>query len=1068
VARWSQTKIWKTLSARRRVEDAALTASLRVAMPELERTACAEQDPEDALTWYDPLHAERVAALMCDVVSPQRLERLSGYELALLLLASYAHDIGMSPRVSRAAALCRHLLTANGTDLSEADERELQDWLDVEERGLEPPLQDAGDEGERDRRARLLTARYVRDRHVEWGENWVRDHLSAKLPGDEYPELGDDLALICRVHRGSLAALSDPDLDPRFLRRGAVVVHRRYIACVLRTADALDLDPERVPDVMISGREASLAAALRWRGAPELTFSIEEDGRVLAEARPSSARRHRAVDDTITQVENELRMARDIDAAAPFGRAPRRTRPLPHAWRLEPIVYRDVRPRDDRYVYVNGSFRPNTQKLLELLAGRDLYGEPMVALRELVQNAFDAVRERLARQRLQEGEPLDPDTVARLRGQHRVALELLRRDDGRWWLACRDSGGGMSREIITDYLLVSGSSRPADVYSLERRARAAGFVLERSGRFGIGVLSYFMLADRVELRTRRCLEAPSGEYDAWRFATDGVGSFGELRRDPDWTEGTEVALRLREDADLEKFAAALRQFVRRTPCPMTFVRAGETELTFAAGWVTTSDELTDEFVESVAANRDDDTPEHLRGPRHRERQRTRATLERQAEAIRTRIRWSSFTGSTDDGAASYRLLVPYFELEGGRSLAYMDIRSVNGVRVVGPLGQGELLSPRFAGGTSHDGLALEVKDVKSRRAWRETHFPERPYHLEIDWHSGVVAPETVRRTAVAANDAVTGARSEIMRRAAEAVAAVVREDPDSPYARLSRKMRAFPPKSLALEPLPGENAWTIVSDAEDRAGLEWAPLEGLAVDGNSERPLRLRGERVARLYPASHRAAGLVAPHDWWRSEEYPAELCAGALGRRFVQVFDVPNQTLTAEDELGTARFPAAAASLLMVRHKRGPIFNRDHPLVLGHEASVRKAWSDRIEARVPLDEQLAILASDPAQLASWFCAIVQSKPGLTSFERRLPEPGPYWDAVVERSEEVPRRLFDLVASASGAPRVIWSLDQSRHWEPSTLARFDEQGHQDRAIEGVIAVDGAWQLDAGDQLEPG
>jgi len=60
-----------------------------------------------------------------------------------------------------------------------------------------------------------------------------------------------------------------------------------------------------------------------------------------------------------------------------------------------------VRPYKDAYVYIEGSFRPNTEKLLELLAGTALYEEPLAAVRELLQNAFDAVRERIAYERLE-------------------------------------------------------------------------------------------------------------------------------------------------------------------------------------------------------------------------------------------------------------------------------------------------------------------------------------------------------------------------------------------------------------------------------------------------------------------------------------------------------------------------------------------------------------------------------------------------------------------------------------------------------------------------------------------
>lgn len=72
--------------------------------------------------------------------------------------------------------------------------------------------------------------------------------------------------------------------------------------------------------------------------------------------------------------------------------------------------------------------------------------------------------------------------------------------------------------------------------------------LDRTGHFGIGVLSYFMLADKVVVRTRRSQYAGDDEATGWVFETEGVGSFGELRRDSKMQVGTQIRLRLRSEA----------------------------------------------------------------------------------------------------------------------------------------------------------------------------------------------------------------------------------------------------------------------------------------------------------------------------------------------------------------------------------------------------------------------------------------------------------------------------------------------------------------------------------------
>jgi len=177
---------------------------------------------------------------------------------------------------------------------------------------------------------------------------------------------------------------------------------------------------------------------------------------------------------------------------------------LPHRWDLEPLVLRTIQPKDENgrpaYDYIDGAFRPDTGKLLALLGRTELYGSPLAAVRELLQNAFDAVNERLARERLDLPHPLDPDALEALRATHRVTIKIEERDN-RVYLVCADNGVGMNKSVIRDYLLVSGRRRRPEVSALARRCREKGFSLERSGQFGIGVLSYFMLADQVVLRT---------------------------------------------------------------------------------------------------------------------------------------------------------------------------------------------------------------------------------------------------------------------------------------------------------------------------------------------------------------------------------------------------------------------------------------------------------------------------------------------------------------------------------------------------------------------------------------
>jgi hypothetical protein len=128
------------------------------------------------------------------------------------------------------------------------------------------------------------------------------------------------------------------------------------------------------------------------------------------QAHPSCAANHYAIKVMMDDVDEELRLCHRLNVEKPFQSF--RLSTLPHRWDLADSVDRVWRPHEEdgqqKYEFIDGTFRPDTRKLLELLAGTQLYVSELAAVRELLQNAFDAVLERIARQHL---DPQDPAAV---------------------------------------------------------------------------------------------------------------------------------------------------------------------------------------------------------------------------------------------------------------------------------------------------------------------------------------------------------------------------------------------------------------------------------------------------------------------------------------------------------------------------------------------------------------------------------------------------------------------------------------------------------------------------------
>jgi hypothetical protein len=305
----------------------------------------------------------------------------------------------------------------------------------------------------------------------------------------------------CKSHHYGYNQLVRPRFDAKQVGTPSQTVHLRYLAVVLRVADVLEFDPERTPDVIFRHRAIAQKSVIYWHKDHQISIRHERDAkRLVIFASPGDARIHRAVETTVDQVDEELRMCRRLADETHFNRCPGLTEPLPHRWDLPSLVHREIRPKDGAYEYIDGSFRPDTNKVLSLLGGTALYSNPYAGVRELVMNAFDAVSEQIAYERLDEANPANPELEAEIGNRHQVTLRVEGEGTAEVSLVCSDTGAGMSKRIVRDHFLVSGMARRHDILALGRKCRGAGFEMGRVGQFGIGALSYFMLAKRVTLR----------------------------------------------------------------------------------------------------------------------------------------------------------------------------------------------------------------------------------------------------------------------------------------------------------------------------------------------------------------------------------------------------------------------------------------------------------------------------------------------------------------------------------------------------------------------------------------
>jgi molecular chaperone HtpG len=178
----------------------------------------------------------------------------------------------------------------------------------------------------------------------------------------------------------------------------------------------------------------------------------------------------------------------------------------------------------------NFTFQAETRELLDLVI-HSLYTHKEIFLRELISNASDAL-DRLRFEALQQSEPAADTSGLRIR------LEV---DPEKRILEIDDNGIGMSRQEIVDNLgTIASSGTRGFLEALKAKQDAAAALPELIGQFGVGFYSAFMIADRVEVETKR-----AGEEKGVRWTSDGKGEYA--LEDIDKAEcGTTVVLHLKD------------------------------------------------------------------------------------------------------------------------------------------------------------------------------------------------------------------------------------------------------------------------------------------------------------------------------------------------------------------------------------------------------------------------------------------------------------------------------------------------------------------------------------------
>lgn len=349
-------------------------------------------------------------------------------------------------------------------------------------------------------------------------------------------ELADLVGFVARSHHVEIRVAAE-HVDKQY--HGDLVplgCHVAYCMAVLRIADYLQLDDVRAPTLLLRLRSPQSPLSIdEWRkhaAVRSASFTHSDPESIYFPVRQDHSYHTHLL---LHQLFDGLQ--RELDLTASTLRQVYRNHPDLHALRLK---YSRIRSNlyeanfGKRLPYVPTQINPTVDsKLLSLLVDPLYEKRPECGIRELIQNAIDAVLEReqheAAKGTANSHSDLQSDIVVR--------VEEI---DDRWILSIADKGIGMTLSVIRDCFLRAGVSfRDTKEWKSAFTDMSGAEVVRRSGKFGVGAFAAFLLGDTVHVETRHVADS-----EGYSFTFSLASVEVEVQRKPNLRVGTTIRIPL--------------------------------------------------------------------------------------------------------------------------------------------------------------------------------------------------------------------------------------------------------------------------------------------------------------------------------------------------------------------------------------------------------------------------------------------------------------------------------------------------------------------------------------------
>lgn len=462
---------------------------------------------------HDSSHSESILTNIERVLGRRFIDSLSVSDLWLLLSAAYYHDCGMAvfSKDTTEALKNPKFIELVRTFQSDKDSslHKYAEYYDCKGDKLEYKKVEVT--GESYESLTFLLADFIRRQHADRSDMFVKGDISINLPGNPIPNrLITSLGEICLSHAKDFQYV----MAMPYKANGVVdgdFCHPRFVACMLRLGDLLDLDNNRFSDVLL--KTLSDMPKDSWEHYYKhlaTSHYLVSNRRIEITAKCGDIEVAEKAEQWFAWIIQEMRnlQAHWSDIMPSEG---------------EPTTLPslgDIKVEIEGYEPIDGKnitrFEMDTGRAMKLLQGTDIYQKKTEFMRELLQNATDAIYIRMFKEHECANKMLSDDSDG-LRQfikecQNRkiaVGIEMIgtasdsKDSDGeeanRYAITITDDGVGISMETLK-YMINTGSgSQNAEKKALVERMPK---FMQPSGCFGIGFQSVFMVTGKVTIHSR--------------------------------------------------------------------------------------------------------------------------------------------------------------------------------------------------------------------------------------------------------------------------------------------------------------------------------------------------------------------------------------------------------------------------------------------------------------------------------------------------------------------------------------------------------------------------------------